>query len=247
MSDTRVLVSPYIVGAVNVALMTPPVGGLTLQLQLDASVSGSVATTGGPPNNVNTWTDQTINNWVFSFINQRPTYPGTTQNGHNTMSFPASTFAALQCTTFAQTQPFVIFAVVNMGSTGALLDSSNTSNVISSFIQGGAINGQMTWDTGAGGATSATNFLSPVAWYVIALQTGPDTIFTNSGASADGTTGASGSNHYVSGSGMQIAMTGSSTFNLQPLLIGELRLYSGTPNAGDVSTIISQLRTKWGI
>jgi hypothetical protein len=235
---------------------TAAAGGLTQQMQLDSSVTASMDTTTNP-GVVTTWTDQVGPPYTFVQSFAKPTYPGTTQNGKTTCRFDLSNGTSMKCTAVTATAPLVVFSVVGLVTipTGSNVfyfhdDTQGTSRV-ALFLDGST--GK--WNIFAGTATATGSSTATTGWVATAFYldgSGNGTLYINQGVTAEIPSSAIGSGAFVNGNGMNLGgRYNNANASFIDANIGEIRIYTGTPAGlgtpgGDIGTIISSLRTKWG-
>ena len=231
--------------------------GLTQQMQLDSSVTASMDTTTNP-GVVTTWTDQVGPPYTFVQSGPaKPTYPGTSQNGRTTCRFDLSNATSMKCTAVAVAAPLVVFTVLSMptmpasGHSYYFYDDTLGTSRIALFVDN-----TQKWNIFTGStvvtsaAASATTGWLVTAHYLDAA--GNSTLYLNQGVTAEISNQSTGVASFVAGNGMTIGgRYNNNGTDFIDSTIGEMRIYSGTPaglgtSGGDIGTIISSLRTKWG-
>ena len=235
---------------------TAAAGGLTQQMQLDSSVTASMDTT-THPGVVTTWTDQVGPPYVFVQALSKPTYPGTSQNGNTTCYFNVTNSVSLKCTAVAVAAPLVVFTVLSMptmpasGNSYYFYDDTLGTSRIALFVDN-----TQKWNIFTGStvvtsaAASATTGWLVTAHYLDAA--GNSTLYLNQGVTAEISNQSTGVASFVAGNGMNIGgRYNNNGTDFIDSTIGEIRIYTGTPaglgtSGGDIGTIISSLRTKWG-
>jgi hypothetical protein len=235
---------------------TAAAGGLTLKMQLDSSVTASMDTITSP-GSVTTWTDQVGPPYVFVQALSKPTYPGTSQNGNTTCYFNVANGASLKCTAVAVSAPLVVFTVLGTVTTPTgsnvfyYYDDTTGASRIAMFTDS-----TNHWNLYSGSAViTSSSTTAGTGWKVTAHYldaAGNSTLYLNQGVTAEISNQFTGIASFVAGDGMNLgARFNNAGTDFIDSNIGEIRIYSGTPaglgtSGGDIGTIISSLRTKWG-
>ena len=230
--------------------------GLTLQMRLDSSITASMDTITSP-GYVTTWTDQVGPPYVFVQALSKPTYPGTSQNGNTTCYFNVANGASLKCTAVAVSAPLVVFTVLGTVTTPTgsnvfyYYDDTTGASRIAMFTDS-----TNHWNLYSGSAViTSSSTTAGTGWKVTAHYldaAGNSTLYLNQGVTAEISNQFTGIASFVAGDGMNLgARFNNAGTDFIDSNIGEIRIYSGTPaglgtSGGDIGTIISSLRTKWG-
>lgn len=239
-----------------------------MKLWLDASVAGSITSSGG---RVSQWNDQSAsgNNFVQAAGSYQPETGVATINGKNALRFNnASTQEKIGSNGAASVWKFMSDATGCTIFTVGKITTANTEWIMATYDGSGGVAGMIHYIEGTSTRTAVyvagtpTIAVSNLATSGSVGTTNPYS-YTSVNDPANGTAANRSKMYLNSGSAVQnnAATTSTVSGNPQQTLIignigvanspytgtiGEVIVYSGVLSAGDVSTVQAYLKTKWG-